>query len=300
MQAALDDDRDAVLLTEAGRPVLRYRYRTVPIPEDYFTGIPKAHLPYARKYAQPRGDYIHPLYGLDGQELTVDWPKDHAHHRGIYWAWPEVMYHGALGDLHALQVVFARPTGKIETRTGKNWAEIEAESRWMWEDKTPIVREVAVVRAWQADGSGRHVDLTLRFEALVDGVSLARRGTNNYGGLNMRLAKIADMNLAHHADPADSRPRVAWQMASGKWAGSDQPAAVAVFEKATNPGYPGDYVRFPNLPWFQPTFPARGTRHELKKGEPLELRFRLWISRGAAPTPEELARQWRLYNEVKP
>ena len=65
-------------------------------------------------YAVPRSNYIHPVYGLSGEMLTRDWSKDHPHHRGIYWAWPEVEFGKKLGDLHALQIVFARPTGKIK------------------------------------------------------------------------------------------------------------------------------------------------------------------------------------------
>ena len=76
---------------------------------------------------------IHPLYGPHGEILTDDWTPDHPHHRGIYWAWPEVDWQGKRGDLHALQHVFARPTGKIETQHGADFAQITAENVWRWE-----------------------------------------------------------------------------------------------------------------------------------------------------------------------
>ncbi len=41
--------------------------------------------------AYPRADYIHPLYGIDGTVLTEDFPKDHPHHRGVFWAWHQVL-----------------------------------------------------------------------------------------------------------------------------------------------------------------------------------------------------------------
>jgi hypothetical protein len=37
-----------------------------------------------------RANYIHPLYGLDGQVLTEDFPRDHLHHRGVFWAWHQL------------------------------------------------------------------------------------------------------------------------------------------------------------------------------------------------------------------
>jgi len=67
-------------LTDAGRPVLRYNYATIE-PGDFVTNV----APASRIYAQARSDYIHPLFGLDGETLTKDWSVDHPHHRGIYW-----------------------------------------------------------------------------------------------------------------------------------------------------------------------------------------------------------------------
>jgi len=298
IRVSYDKSTGRASITEAGKPILEYPYKTVPIPDGFFDGIPTKSLPYARKYAIPRSNYIHPLFGPGGTPLTTDWNKDHAHHRGIYWAWPEVQFGGETGDLHALQRVWARPTGKLETRHGDGWAELEAESRWMWEDKTPIVRETATIRARKTGKQGRHVDLTLKFEALEDGVTLARRGTKGYGGLNIRLAKIKDMKLAHHADPAGATPRMAWQLASGTWNGATGPASMVVFEKASNPGYPGDYAEYPDLPWFQPTFPRAGSRHALKEDQPLELNYRIWIRPGPPPAEKEFRAEWTNYQST--
>ncbi len=41
-----------------------------------------------------RSNYFHPLYDLDGNVLTEDFPKDHVHHRGIFWAWHQVRING--------------------------------------------------------------------------------------------------------------------------------------------------------------------------------------------------------------
>ena len=41
-----------------------------------------------------RSNYFHPLYDLDGGVLTEDFPKDHIHHRGIFWAWHQVRIDG--------------------------------------------------------------------------------------------------------------------------------------------------------------------------------------------------------------
>jgi Family of unknown function (DUF6807) len=37
-----------------------------------------------------RACYVHPVWGLQGEVLTDDFPKDHYHHHGIFWSWPHV------------------------------------------------------------------------------------------------------------------------------------------------------------------------------------------------------------------
>lgn len=295
MQVRVDSTTGQYRIFDGKLPVLQYNYATVNPPAGYLEKVN----PESRKYAVPRSNYIHPLFGLEGEQLTLDWSVDHPHHRGIYWAWPQVQYQGEMYDLHALQNVFARPTGKIKTRNGDDYAEIQAENRWLWEDKKAIVLETATIRVWPAGEQGRCIDLTYKFTPLVDGVTIARRGTKAYGGLNIRMSAIKQMKLNHYAEQVDLKPHAAWQSATGIWAGSSKPAVLAVFEKLDNPDYPGDYIEYPYLPWFQPTFPKAGTRYELKKDKPLVLRYRLWVASGQSPTKSQYRQQWQLYQNVK-
>jgi hypothetical protein len=278
-------------LTDSGKAVLRYNYATIE-PGDMITNV----APASRIYARARSDYIHPLFGLDGETLTKDWSVDHPHHRGIYWAWPEVDWRGQRGDLHALQHVFARPTGNCAVTSGPVFAQLEAENVWQWETGESLVHERAIIRAYHATGDDRIVDLEFQFTALNDPVLLARRGTSNYGGLNIRLAQVADQEIIFHTDPTNATPRRAWAELSGKFGDATQPSGIVVLQHSANPNYPGDWVQFPNLNWFQPTFPASGTRYELKKSEPLTLRFRLWLHRGAKAGEADCAAHWRAYH----
>jgi hypothetical protein len=234
---------------------------------------------------------------LDGEALTLDWSLDHPHHRGVYWAWPEVDYRGQRGDLHALQRVFARPTGKIAVRHEPGAVEIEAENHWLWDDKTPIVREAATIRVHRAGAYGRHIDLKLVFTALGDDVAIARRGATAYGGLNLRFSPIGKLDLVKHIDPEAAAPRRAWADAVGERAGGKGPSGVAILPRATNPAYPDDWIDFPALPWLQPAFPSPGVRWVLKKDTPLVLEYRLWVHRGGKQPDAVYREQWEAYNE---
>ena len=287
MEARRDPASGQIDIFEGGKPVLRYNYKTVE-PGDVLDKVTPAN----RIYARPRSDYIHPLYGLNGEVLTLDWPVDHPHHRGIYWAWPEVDFGTNRGDLHALQKVFARPSGQVRMQSGAGFAEIEAENLWRWEDRESIVREQALIRAYRATAQGRVIDLAFRFVALKGGVTLARRGTEAYGGLNVRMATPASQEITVHTDPSNAAPRRAWSDLSGVFAGAGAASGLTILQWKANPDYPGEWVQYPQLSWCQPTFPAKGTRYALTRDKPLVLRFRLIVHAGAKPDEVQAAKLW--------
>ncbi|HID24405.1 MAG TPA: hypothetical protein EYP14_18680 [Planctomycetaceae bacterium] len=292
LQVVQSPETGQIVISDGERPVLQYNYRTVPLPEGYLAKVPSG----ARKYAVPRSDYIHPPYGPDGEILTEDFSVDHPHHRGIYWAWPEVRFGKELGDLHALQRVFARPTGNLRLRSSRDHAEIRAENVWKWEDKTPLVREEVTIRAYPERPHGREIDVILRFTALVDGVTIARRHKDLYGGLNVRLSRVKGLRLVHSVDPVGHRPRRAWSDSIGLRLGGTRPVGFAIFEKRTNPYYPGDWIQYEHLPWFQPAFPAAGVEHSLRKAKPLVLQYRFWIRPTEETSSAEYAARWDAFN----
>ncbi len=306
MEASLDD-RGQVLIRDNGKKVLRYNYRTVYEDDEYaFHGLaPNEYVPAPNDtfmhnpsiYAVPRSDYIHPLFGPEGEILTRDWSRDHPHHRGIYWAWPEVDFGKKRGDLHALQKVFARPTGKIKFEGGPVYAQIEAENVWVWEeDSVPVVRETALIRAYHETAQGRVIDLIFKFTGLKDSITIARRGTDAYGGLNIRLMTPEHQDLSYFTDKPDAVPRRAWSDLSGLFPGADLPSGLMVLQNKNNPEYPGEWAEYPDLSWVQPTFPTAGTRYPLKPGKPLILRFRLIVHPGMRPEKTMSEMFWDAYN----
>jgi hypothetical protein len=309
IQATQDPINEQINISDDGKPVLRYNYKIVyekdaidtlaankyiVTPNDTFMANPSI-------YAVPRSNYIHPVYGPDGEVLTRDWSRDHPPHRGIYWAWPEVDFGSKRGDLHALQIVFARPTGRIKLQNGPVFAQIEAENLWLWQDSVPIVREVAVIRAYRSMPQGRIIDLAFRFVALKDSITIARRETTLYGGLNVRMQTPKFQKISVFSDSSNLVPRRAWSDLSGRFAGADTTSGLMVLQNKSNPDYPGDWVQYPELSWCQPTFPASGTRYKLVRGKPLILRYRLLIHSGNKPDKDLSILLWDAFNaEVAP
>lgn len=323
MKVEENQDHQQPELKEGDDKILQYNYHTVHVDEvvrpggktiemefsemssgKYYEEYLKAHPSYPKDtivtssiYSVPRSDYIHPLYGLNGEMLTRDWPDGgHPHHRGIFWAWPEVEYNGELGDIYALQRVFARPTGNIEYLDGPVYAEIQAENRWMWEEEVPIVREQVTIRAYRANAGQRIIDLKLEFLALEENVTLATRFTDSYGGLNIRMQTPQEQEISYFTDEKGSDPLRAWADFNGIFEGNSAKSGLMILQHQSNPEYPGDWVEYPNLSWIQPTFPTPNTRFSLSTTEPLKLKYRFIVHSGGKPADDESKRNWDAYN----
>lgn len=255
---------------DSGQPVLTYNYGIVPVPEG-ITG----------KYAVQRSNYIHPLYGPNGEVLTADYQKDHAHHRGIYWAWPEVSYKGEKRDLHALQGVFARPARMLRQEATKDSAVIETEHVWKWGDTEEIVKELATISVMPAKDGLRIIDFQFRLEGLKPDVTIARREQHAYGGFNVRMSARKDQQITKHIGNAALFPQESWAELVGIPPEGKEPIGVFLLQKPTNSIYPCDWQDYPNLNWLQPTFPLKGMSFTLTPGKPLELAYRVIIRSGA-------------------
>ncbi len=318
-----EDSIGQVVISEGDKKILQYNYNKVfekdvirpesnknkqleflrmsgPYYEEYLKAhptFPKDTVVTSSIYSVPRNDYIHPLYGLNGEMLTRDWPDGgHPHHRGIFWAWPEVEYNGQRGDIYALQRVFARPTGNIEYEGGPVYAQVNAENLWFWENKKPIVREHVIIRVHRSMSNSRIVDLTISLNALEDSVSIATRFTNSYGGLNIRMQTPEEQDISYFTDKPNSNPVRAWSDFNGIFEGDRSKSGLMVLQHAMNPEYPGAWAEYPNLSWVQPTFPSPGSRYRLSKEKPLILRYRLIIHNGGKPSDDISKARWDVYN----
>lgn len=308
MKASLDPESGQVIMEEDGKKVLQYNYQTVYEKDVIRLESEKLEEHIRTKgdtfvtasiYAVPRSNYIHPLYGLEGEMLTRDWPAGgHPHHRAIFWAWPEVEYGTERGDIYALQKVFARPTGKIEIIGGPVFAQIVAENLWMWEDTEPIVREQVAIRVYRATTASRIIDLAIKLDAMKDSITIATRNTDSYGGLNLRMMTPVSQEISYFTDEADAEPCRAWSDFNGIFEGAESTSGLMVLQHQGNPDYPGDWVEYPDLAWVQPTFPASGTRYPLSKKKSLILRYRLIIHAGGTPDDDVAAKRWDAFHDA--
>lgn len=273
-------------VAEGELPVLRYNFANVPVPK----GMPPH---FAQGESYERGDYISPLYGLRGEVLTEDYPRDHPHHRGVWWSWPVTRWRKEVFDIWAVVGVHARPVAMRRAEAGSVLAVLEPESIWKWKDQYPIVREEVVIRAFRQANRCRTVDVEVRLTALVDGVAIGGRPKAGYGGFSLRAAPCQERKITLHTDPDTAAPRRAWIDYSGVFEGSQSLSGVTIFEDVGNPGYPNPQHEYPNCNCVMPAFPA--TREiPLFPGQTLVLKHRIWIHPGRA-NEKQLSDVWSAY-----
>lgn len=241
-----------------------------------------------------RSAYIHPLYSLDGRVLTEDFPRDHLHHHGLFWAWPVVEVRGVETSNWepaepALRQRFVR---WIERRVDGDGARLVVENAWDLGGSGDVAGETVTIVAHGATRVGRAVDVEIALRPVGGPMTLRGAPADNKGysglcfralateGWDNRVFKGAVMTTDEGPLAADSTGR------PFRWADLSSPAdgGVAIF---VSPGHPG----FP-LPWLirnsyagilNPCWPGL-TGAALAADVPVILRYRIFIHRGDAGT----------------
>jgi hypothetical protein len=77
----LTETDDTICIALRGKPVLEYVKTARPVPE----GVEK-HF--------SRSGYIHPVYTPTGEEISGDYPLDHAHQHALFFAWTKSTFDG--------------------------------------------------------------------------------------------------------------------------------------------------------------------------------------------------------------
>ena len=268
---ARTDSRLTIL--EDGEPVLAYNFGHVDPP----AGVD------ADRFW--RSSYIHPLYGLDGQVVTDDFPQDHYHHRGVFWTWPEMRVGSRKMDVWT--IVGARQLFQkwLRTEVTADRADVGVENAWFFEDDPePKVRESIFFTIHPAEESCRAIDFLLRFENVCEeDVSFLGAKNKGYGGFSFRPDadnKPFTFVTAKGVSPEDAlRFETPWAGINWKRGKNSVTSGVAIFQHPGNPGFPHPGWMFRHYGFLGASWPHE-QRHVLQPGDSFELRYRLIVHHG--------------------
>ena len=161
--------------------------------------------------ASPPGHYFHPVSTAKGV-LTELFPADHVHHRGLFWAWRQVMVEGRpVANSWLMTGLEFRSQGVTRSSDGTR---LEAVGRWHVAGRDVLEERVS------ARVAGQNLEVDLKLTPLVPGFALGGSPDDKgYGGLSLRLVRSDALRfesggrvLTPQAGPVEAGPelRMTW------------------------------------------------------------------------------------------
>ncbi len=243
-----------------------------------------------------RANYIHPLYALNGQVLTEDFPEDHLHHRGIFWAWHQ-LYIGnkRIGDGWEIKD-FSWEVNSVKAIPQTTSAKaIQAEVFWksnLWLDENgkqkPFVKETTTITVHPKKTNYREIDIAISLLALED--SLRIGGSENekgYGGFSPRIKLPKDVTFTSSTgvvEPENLPVKAGnWMDISGTMENNGAPSGMAILCHPENPEPINRWILRSKRSMQNAVYPFPGAEPvPLSQTQPTVLKYRLIIHNGNA------------------
>lgn len=273
----MDGGDKSVQVNDGDQPVLVYNFGVITnekVPES--------------DHRRSRACYVHPVYGLRGEQLTDDFPRDHYHHHGIFWTWPHVAVDGQEHDLWAGNTIRQKFGKWLAKESGPAAAVIGVENGWFVGEKQ-VMTERVWLRVYGAAADARAVDIDLTLIPADKPVTLWGAAGKSYGGLTMRFKPPAERGpetvITTPSGPTSrdlTTTILRWADYTSKFDGRDTASGAAIFVAPTHPDYPPEWL----LRYYGPLCVGwPGVYPEtLEPGKPVRLSYRVWIHKNAVGT----------------
>lgn len=269
---------DGVELSEGGKKVFFYQRATK-----------------SQDGKHPRANYLHPLYDLDGEIITDDFPKDHPHHRGIFWTWHNFQLNGKpIGDPWTCTDIIWDVVN-LEEVAGRNENVITLVADVVWKSPlqkdaagalVPLLKETTLIRVHKADRNARQIDFEIRLRALVDGLLLGgSTDDKGYSGFSTRIKLPKDLQFVGRKGAVEPK-RLAveggpWLDFSGSLNNSGETTGLAILQHPSLPGFPQKWILRRKTSMQNPLWPGNKPV-AVPTDKPIILRHRLVLHRGDA------------------
>jgi len=257
-----------ITISEDDAPVLRYIFGM-----HLDDGIPDD---------RTRSCYIHPVWGLDGEILTDDFPADHHHHRGIFLAWPGIIAGEDTLDLWHIRGVEKRFERWLGRETGPVFARLGILAGWYAGDRR-LAGEATWLTIYRAGDIGRMIDFDITLETVGDALKIVGSpDVKGYGGFNYRPAPFTDpvITTCEGEQPDSDLRRFPWADFSALFEGTARRSGVAIFDRPDNINTPNGWC-LRHYGFLGVSWPGNNP-YLLQPGKPYRARYRVWIHRGDA------------------
>ena len=283
-------DADALHIKADGRAVLDFRLR--------------AQAPANIKPSFLRAGYLHPVFTPSGRIVTGDYPDDHPHQHGIFFAWTKTEFEGRHPDFWNM----GDGTGTVELeKLDSSWSGAENggfTARLRHVDLSGPAPKAALNEIWRVtayrtpQGLARYSMFDLVSTQECASASPLILPDYRYGGVGIRGHRQWRVKENVSFLTSEGKDRIAGDDTMARWCAisgrvDGQIAGLAVL------GHPGNFrapqaLRIhPDDPYFNFS-PSKRGQWEITPGKPYISRYR-FLTYDGAPNAAELDRLWNDY-----
>lgn len=300
-ELSLTETDDTIRITLRGKPVLEYIKTARPVPagvEKHFS----------------RSGYIHPVYTPTGQEISGDYPLDHAHQHALFFAWTKSIFDRKKIDFWNQAKQLAGVEFREIVNVSREEEQVSFSAKHAFTVGAGDKRVDALNEIWTVT-----VHLTADDYFLFDIKSVQSCASDkplilekhHYGGMAFRgNSKWLKGKDDHSINPGDlqfltsegkdrwdgNHTRPNWVALSGKLDGQD--VSLSVFCSPQNFRAPQHVRLHPNKPYFC-FAPAVTGKFRIEPGRKYVSRYRYLVTSEAVDA-EGLDNQWRQYVGTEP
>lgn len=235
-----------------------------------------------------RCHYIHPLYGMDNSPLTEDFPADHLHHRGVFWAWHQVLIdNNPVSDGWELKN-FEQKVVDIEFLLKKGTGYLHTTVDWKspaWKNGSEAyLQENTIVTMHPKKENYRRIDFEIKLEALVDGLSIGGSDDEKgYSGFSVRLKLPSDVAFSGNngrVEPLNTAMNEGnWMNIEGSFLKNGKKGGVVIGSSPQNPDPATSWILRKSVSMQNAAYPGRQPV-SIPRDQPLVLKYSLLIYQG--------------------
>jgi len=250
-----------------------------------------------------RGGYIHPILSPSGRLVSDDYPSDHYHHHGIWFAWTKTQFDGSHPDFWNVDDLTGRVDfDSVETSwSGDVHAGFKSKQRYVALNgavERTALNEEWDVRLYNVGGGSRYFvfDIVATQECATSSPLILEE--YRYGGMGVRghrdwkdKQKVSFLTSEGKTRADGNATRARWCRMYGPVEG--RVVGMAILDHPVNFRAPTPMRINPDDPFFNYA-PSQLGRFEIKPGERFVLRYRYVVADGESD-PADLNRLWNDY-----
>jgi hypothetical protein len=231
-------------------------------------------------------NYLHPVYNLSGEVISEEFPADHLHHRGFFWAWHQLFIDNMnLGDGWMMEKI-SQNVVRVDKKMSNKVAQFNLNVLWnssVLQTGKPFIEENTRITVYRKEADLRKIDFEITLKPLVEGVRIGGSDDEKgYGGFCVRVKLTPGSIFTSENGPVKPQNL---QISSGSWmdistgTGPGGVNGVTILCHPSVPNYPAPWILRQEKSMQNIVYPGR---ERIALDKPVVLKYRVIIHNGNA------------------